>query len=207
MTRVGRRVCGLRASSRSCTPKLCRCRCRKKTGVVNPASTAPSSNPPPGPPGPSSSSTRAGKGFVVVFAAHDRVVQPAHHHGSDVLAAGRKVREKVHRLGLAVGTAAKLGTRCQLGQFTGKALMLSIALQFVQQRQRTFRLPVALVHEGENRAPALAANPEELARLRLDAFGRATHHHHRIHRGRNAVKVLGKVLVAGGVEQRYFRLL
>jgi len=60
---------------------------------------------------------------------------------------------------------------------------------------------VALVHEGEDRHAALSANFEQLPCLRLDAFARVDHHHHGIHRRQHAIRVLGEILVAGGVEQ------
>jgi hypothetical protein len=60
---------------------------------------------------------------------------------------------------------------------------------------------VALVHEGEDRDAAAAADLEQLARLRLDALGGVDDHERRIDRGEHAVGVLGEVLVARRVEQ------
>ena len=74
-------------------------------------------------------------------------------------------------------------------------------LQFVNQLQRIFHRPVAFVHEREDRHPALAANFKKFSRLRLDAFGRVNHHHDCVHGGQHTIGVLGKILVAGRVEQ------
>ena len=88
-----------------------------------------------------------------------------------------------------------------MGQFTANARMPQDAFQFVEQGERALHGPVALVHEGEDRHAALAADLEELEGLRLDALGRVNHHHHRIHGGQHAVGVLREILVPGGVEQ------
>jgi len=75
------------------------------------------------------------------------------------------------------------------------------ALQFVQQFERAFHRPIALVHEREDRDTTLPADLEEFPRLRLDALGGIDHHHHRIHRRQDAIGVFRKILVAGRVEQ------
>ena len=75
------------------------------------------------------------------------------------------------------------------------------ALQFVQQRQRLARGAVAFVHEGENRHAALPAHFEQFERLRLDPLARVNHHDHGIHGRQHAVSVLGKILMAGSVQQ------
>ena len=48
---------------------------------------------------------------------------------------------------------------------------------------------------------AHAADLEQLARLRLDAFRRVEHHHGAVGRGQRAVGVFAEILVAGRVEQ------
>ena len=74
-------------------------------------------------------------------------------------------------------------------------------LDFVDEIERIARLAVHLVDEGDDRNVAQPADLEELAGARLDALGGVDHHHRRIDGGQRAIGVLGKVLVAGGVEQ------
>ena len=74
-------------------------------------------------------------------------------------------------------------------------------LDLVEKIERIARLAVHLVDEGDDRDVAQAADLEQLARARLDALGGVDHHHRRIDGGEGAVGVLGKVLVAGRVEQ------
>ena len=71
----------------------------------------------------------------------------------------------------------------------------------VQQLERVAQFAVHLVDEGDDRDVAQAADLEQFARACLDALGGVDHHHRRIDRSQRAVGVLGKVLVAGGVEQ------
>ena len=88
-----------------------------------------------------------------------------------------------------------------MGQFTGNAPMPSTRSSSSSSASGFLHRPVALVHERENRHAALAADLEQFSRLRLDAFCGINHHHHRVHGGQHAISVLGKILVAGRVEQ------
>ena len=74
-------------------------------------------------------------------------------------------------------------------------------LDFVEQVDRLAPGTVQLVDEGEDGDAAAAADLEQLLRLRLDSLGGVDQHHRRVRRGQRAVGVLGKVLVAGRVEQ------
>jgi len=78
---------------------------------------------------------------------------------------------------------------------------LQDGLEFVDEFERVLRFMVALVDEREDGHPAFAADLEELARLRFDAFGGVDDHHHGIHRGEDAVRVLRKVLMSRRVKQ------
>ncbi len=57
--------------------------------------------------------------------------------------------------------------------------------------------PVELVHEGENRDAALAANFKKLAGLGLDALGGIDHHDGGIDGGKHTIGVFREILVAG----------
>ena len=74
-------------------------------------------------------------------------------------------------------------------------------LDLVEEIERIARLAVHLVDEGDDRDVAQPADLEQFARARLDALGGVDHHHGRVDGGERAVGVLGKVLVAGRVEQ------
>ncbi len=74
-------------------------------------------------------------------------------------------------------------------------------LDLVEQFERVAALAIHLVDEGDDRDVAQPADLEQLAGARLDALGGVDHHHRRVDRGERAVGVLGKVLVAGRVEQ------
>jgi hypothetical protein len=78
---------------------------------------------------------------------------------------------------------------------------LEHVFEFVYQRQRIARGPVALVHEGEDRHAALVADLEQFPGLALDALGCVDDHDDGVDGGQDAVGVLGEILVAGRVEQ------
>ena len=136
---------------------------------------------------------------VVELSAHRRIVHAADGNRRAIFAADRAL-EQMHLARLAVEHAAKIKAVAD-GPVHRKRADAEHALQFVEQGERVFHRAVALVHEREDRHAALAADLEELARLRLDALGGINHHHHRIHGGKHAVGVLGKILVARRVEQ------
>ena len=82
-----------------------------------------------------------------------------------------------------------------------RAFDLQHRLDLVQHFQRIAHFAVHLVDERDDGRVAQAAHFEQLDGLFLDALGRVHHHHRRIHRGQHAIGVLGKILVAGRVEQ------
>ncbi len=75
------------------------------------------------------------------------------------------------------------------------------ALDLVHEVQGISHLAVHLVDEGEDGRVPRAADLQQAKRLRLHAVGRVDHHERRVHGGEHAVGVLGKVLVAGRVEE------
>ena len=72
---------------------------------------------------------------------------------------------------------------------------------FVEQLEPRLALAIDLVDESDDRHRAQPADFEQLARLRLDPFGRIEHHHRRIDRRQGAVGVFREVLVARRIEQ------
>ena len=75
------------------------------------------------------------------------------------------------------------------------------ALDFIEQTQGIVRRPIKLVDERENREIVGAAHLKELARLRLDAFGRVKHHHSAVNGSERTVGVFAEILVTRCVEQ------
>ncbi len=106
----------------------------------------------------------------------------------------------MHLLRLAVEHAAKVGAVAER-PVHGIRRNAEHALQFIQQIERVARRTIQLVHEREDRHAALPAHLEQLARLRFDAFAGVDDHDRRVHRREHAIGVLGKILVAGRVEQ------
>ena len=86
------------------------------------------------------------------------------------------------------------------GPVDGIGVDPQLPLDLLAQVQRIPRLAVHLVDEGENGNVAQGADLKELARLRLDALGAVDDHHGAVRRHQRAVGILGKVLVARGVE-------
>ena len=74
-------------------------------------------------------------------------------------------------------------------------------LDLVEDFQRLAHLAVHLVDERDDRRVACPADLQQPQGLRLDAVGGVDHHQRGIDRGQHPVGVLGKVLVARGVEQ------
>jgi len=74
-------------------------------------------------------------------------------------------------------------------------------LHLVQQFDGFAAVPVQLVDEREDRCIAQPADLHQLDGALLDAASAVDHHQRRIHGGQGAVGVLGKILVAGRVEQ------
>ena len=75
-----------------------------------------------------------------------------------------------------------------------------LVLDLLEQLVGVARLAVHLVDKGEDRHAAHRAYLEQLARLRLDALGGVDDHDRRVRRHQRAVGILGKVLMARGVQ-------
>ncbi len=73
-------------------------------------------------------------------------------------------------------------------------------LDLIQNLEGIAAFAVHLVDEGDDRNIAHAANFEKLQRARLDTLGGIDDHDRRIHRRQRAVGVIGKVFVAGRIE-------
>ena len=139
------------------------------------------------------------EGVVVEPFAHDRVVEGGDADWGLKFTAGHAL-EEVHLPRAAVEHPAEAGAVAERPNH-GRGLQAEHGLKLVEQLERVARRPVALVHEREDRHAATAADLEELARLGLHALRGVDHHERGVDGGEDAVGVLGKVLVAGGVEQ------
>jgi hypothetical protein len=73
--------------------------------------------------------------------------------------------------------------------------------QLVHEIERIARRAIQLVHEGEDRHAAAAADFEQFSSLCFDAFAGVDDHDDAIDSGEHAIGVLGKILMARGVEQ------
>jgi len=76
-----------------------------------------------------------------------------------------------------------------------------IFLDLVDDLEGVAGLAVHLVAEGQDRQVAQAADLEQFLRLAFDPLGAVDHHDRRVDGGQGAVGILGKVRVAGGVDQ------
>ena len=86
------------------------------------------------------------------------------------------------------------------GPVDGIRLNAQFLLQLFQQVEGVLAVPVHLVDEGKNGDMAHGADLEQLPRLGLDALGTVDDHDRRVGGHQGTVGVLGKVLVAGGVQ-------
>ena len=131
--------------------------------------------------------------------AHGGVIDSCDGNRGTVGAAGGSLK-KVDRLLLAVENAAKLGPIAQWPIHRDR-VDAEDGFEFIQKLESGSRWSVELVHESEDRNPALAANFEEFSRLRLDALAGVHHHHGGIHGSEDSVGILREILVARGVEE------
>ena len=76
-----------------------------------------------------------------------------------------------------------------------------LLLDLVEDFEGVARLAIHLVDEGDDRDVAQPADLEQFQRARLDALGGVDDHDGRIDGRQRAVGVVGKILVAGRVEQ------
>ena len=86
------------------------------------------------------------------------------------------------------------------GPKDGMRLEAELCLDLVHDLVGGKGRPVHLVDEGEERETTHPAHLEELARLRLEALGAVEEHDGVVGSRQRAVRVLGEVLVARGVQ-------
>ena len=185
------------ASSSSRTPKLVSAE-PKKTGVASPARKAlGSSSAPTASSRPSSSwAVGPGRALLVGGALGGRRAPRAPS------VAPRAVRVKrVKRRAAAVDHAPEVaGDADRPGHRRGRERRAAArSRRAARAASRPGRSH--LLMKREQRQAPLAADLEELERLRLDALGRVEHHDRGVGRGQHPVGVLGEVAVAGRVEQ------
>src|SRR5208282_1406074 len=97
---------------------------------------------------------------VVELPANRRIIHAADGNGRAKFAADRAL-EQMHLARLPIKHAAKIETVAD-GPVHRECADAEHALQFIEQRERVLHRTVALVHEGEDRHAALAANLEKL---------------------------------------------
>ena len=139
------------------------------------------------------------KGIVVQFLPDYRIIEGGDIDGSLVFST-RHALEEMNLARAAIEHALERRTVAQRPD-DRRGLEAEDVFEFVQQFDRAARGPVALVHEREDRDAAPTADLEEFARLGFHTLGGVDHHQGGIDSGKNAIGVLGKVLVAGSVEE------
>ena len=152
---------------------------------------------------------RAGKHFefvaglrvdIVVDAGDQRRIVEANDFDGRFAHSTLGAFKQMKSLGQSVVNAAKLRAVAER-PIHWKCADAEHALQFVEKRDRIFRRPIALVHEGENRNAAPLAHFKELARLRLDALTCVDDHDRGVDGGEHAIGVFAEILVARRIEE------
>jgi hypothetical protein len=128
-----------------------------------------------------------------------RIVETAHRHRRDRGAVARAL-ETQHLLMAEIEHALKRRPVADRPVHR-HGRDVELALELADQLERIARGLIEFVDEAEDRDVPHAADLEELARLRLDAFRAVEHHHRAVGGGERAVRVLAEVLVARRVEQ------
>ena len=85
----------------------------------------------------------------------------------------------------------------------GGALDLEVVLDVVQQVEGLASFPVQFVDEGHDRRMSQTADLQQFLRLAFNPLDRVDHHQDRVNGGQHPVGILGKVVMAGGVQQVY----
>ena len=88
-----------------------------------------------------------------------------------------------------------------IGQVMGAHWILRFFSMSSRRSKGFLPLPVQLVDEGHDRGVAQAADFQQLLGLALHPLDRVDDHQDRVDGGQHPVGVLGKVVVAGGVQQ------
>ena len=107
--------------------------------------------------------------------------------------------EELHLTGEAVVNPLKVAVRAD-GPGDGAGVDAQHLFQLLHQLEGIPAGPVQLVDEGEDGDGTHAADVEELDGLGLHALGCIDEHHGAVRGDQGAVGVLGKVLVAGGIQ-------
>jgi hypothetical protein len=87
------------------------------------------------------------------------------------------------------------------GPACGRNVERERLLDLAHQVERIAGFPIHFINERHNRHVAQAAYFEQFSCLRFDALGRVDNHDGAIDGGEGAVGVLGKILVAGGIDE------
>ncbi len=124
----------------------------------------------------------------------------AFHHFKILIGAFLARRKQQNFIAQQVIHAAKRFTHAQRPGHR-RALDVEHRLDFVQQLHRVARLAVHFIDEGNDGRVAHAAHVEQLDGLRLHTLGRVYDHQGGIHSSQHTIGILGKILVAGGIEQ------
>ncbi len=108
-------------------------------------------------------------------------------------------REKQQCAALAVIYALKFLAAAN-GPVHGVGLNTQFPFQFVQKVKGILGFPIHFIDKGKNRDVPHGADLKKLPRLGFHALAAVDHHHGGVRRHQGAVGVLGKVLVAGSVQ-------
>ena len=116
---------------------------------------------------------------------------------------GERLRVLAERRQAAAPDVISAGERASAADRPGerRGVERQRLLDLVEEVERIAGLAVHLVDEGDDRDVAQAADLEQFAGARFDALGRVDDHDGRVDGGEGPVGVLGKVLMAGRVEQ------
>src|SRR3954447_6460398 len=137
-------------------------------------------------------------GFIHLL-ANDGIGKVRNSHGRAEFAADGAL-EEMELAGSAIENALEVRTIADR-PVHGKSANPEDAFHFIQKSERLTRGPVAFVHESEDGHASLPADFKELPGLRLNAFAGVNDHDDRIYGRKDAVGVLGKILVTRSVEQ------
>ena len=188
-----------KSSRKGSTPKLVSA-LPKKTGVCSPAQEAggPSRRPRPRAARPRRAASPAGSSPRSSSSVGSSMTARLATGARNVAAACRSKRSTA-RCSQVVDALEEVAAADRPGERHG--VEPEHLLDLAHQLEGVARRPIELVHEGDDRGSAHAADMEQLARLRLDALGGVDQHDGAVRRGERPVGVLAEVLVARGIEQ------
>ena len=126
-----------------------------------------------------------------------RVIEVDFHLVRPVLAGDAGEEDQLARAAVVHALELPAGAH---GPVAGVGLDAELVFQLIEQLEGIARLAVHLVDKRKDRDMAHGADLEEFPRLRLDALGPVDDHDGGVRRHERAVGVLGKVLMAGGIQ-------